>query len=124
MAGVRCACVANAGIAVTVAPTKLAWAAANRFIVADSGPGIHTRDDESMLARRVTSGKDRTQEAAVRTTDLGRVVVPDVRSAMRTPCACASSTAATGSAVDPTSQIASGIRSTSRARTAAGGISE
>jgi hypothetical protein len=71
--------------------------------VADSGPGTHTRDPASIPVNREKAGKQSTQEWAVRTTDLGRLVVPDVGKEMSAPRREASSTAPAGSGCAPTS---------------------
>ncbi len=53
---------APSGPSTTVAPTYRAWTAAKRFIVADSGPGTHTRASRSIPVSRETCGKESTQE--------------------------------------------------------------
>lgn len=68
-AGVRQACVALTGEATNWAPTYRSCTTANRFIVAASGPGTHTRAPESIRVNRDTAGNEFTHDAAVRTTD-------------------------------------------------------
>src|SRR3954449_8433155 len=90
-AGVRHACVAPSGTGTTTAPAAAAWTAANRFIDAVCGPGSHTREPGPMPVSSDTAGKESTQDAAVRTTDRGHVVVPEVRTAIgRLPAAAQS----------------------------------
>nr|WP_100497619.1 hypothetical protein [Geodermatophilus chilensis] len=73
---------ASSGDPTREAPTYRAWTAAKRFIVADSGPGSQTREPGPRSASAETWTNDSNQDPVVRTTERGRLVVPDVRSAM------------------------------------------
>ena len=67
--GVRKACVASWTLPTTVAPRKAACTSANRFIVALTGPGTHTREDGDRPARAATAPNEPTHDSVVRTTD-------------------------------------------------------
>jgi hypothetical protein len=54
-------------------------------MVAESGPGIHARDDEVSPVRSATAGKDAVHDSVVRTTTRRVPVVPEVSKATSTP---------------------------------------
>ena len=61
----------SSGRSTSAAPTTAACTAANRFIVAVSGPGTHTREPGAARSADATGRRSDTHDSVVRTTDAG-----------------------------------------------------